>query len=317
VIALAFKVTHANVGTGVLGEGGTDPLVFFRVYSGRILKGMQLLNRNRKDKSEKIEKIFVLHGGFHSEVPYLSTGMIGAAFLRNTTTGDTLSTPSYCPVTFSSTPLPSSLRGPIVDSSNTKQAEGASSQPVHTLAGIETLPPVISYSVEAATRNQSTELEKALAMLEKEDPSLRVSRNQQAQIVLSGMGELHLEIAMSRLEREHGLQCKLLRAVIEYKETLIRARDINNVQLLNNGLPLFSMSFRVVPTIGENADTEERGKMAEVEFFCPEVKQLQILAQIAQKQLSQEGRTNSNTLAAKKGLLTVCGGGKVVVDGVE
>lgn len=282
VIALAFKVTHANIGTGVLGEGGSDPLVFFRVYSGRVLKGMQLLNRNRKDKAEKVEKMFVLHGGFHSEVPYLSTGMIGAAFLRNTTTGDTLSTPSYCPAGISTTPLGNSTPSAKVDDENA---------PVCTLAGIDSPPPVLSYSVEAATRNQSTELEKALAMLEKEDPSLRVSRNQQAQLVLGGMGELHLEIAMSRLDREYGLQCKLLRAVVEYKETLTRVREFKNVQLLNNGLPLFNMSFKVVPSV--TAELEERDKNASVSFFCPEQTTMQILAQVAQRQHAQFRETEA------------------------
>ncbi|KAH8609729.1 Elongation factor Tu GTP binding domain [Trypanosoma vivax] len=175
-VALAFKVTHA-MGP----RGQREPLVFFRVYSGKITPRTTLLNVTN-GRHETIDKLYVMHADHQVEVPQLIAGEIGAAFMRNTKTGATLySEPQHIHL-------------------YAREAQ----KEVPTLEGIDLPSPVISFSIEASCKQQVPLLEEALEELSFEDPSLRVRKNDFGQLVISGMGELHLEIVMSRLENVYG-----------------------------------------------------------------------------------------------------------------
>jgi elongation factor G len=228
-IALAFKVIH-QIGA----NGNLLPLVFFRVYSGKVSPRTRLTNNSHAQrKTELFEKLFVMHANNTVEIPVVSAGNIGAAFLPHTKTGDTL----YAPP----------LLQRLYDRSNSGNDHGGkpdpteSELPVRTLEGISAPPPAISFSIESASARQIPLLDEALKALEKEDPSLRSSKNEFGQLIISGMGELHLEIILSRLEREYQVTCKLLRAVIEYREALVNRRVVNNVMLVHNELPIMEV----------------------------------------------------------------------------
>lgn len=227
-VALAFKVMH----TLHPGKGQRLPLVFLRVYSGKITPRMQLENHSR-GKHEVVEKLYVMHANQPVEVPYLAAGQIGAAFLVHTYTGDTL------------------FAHPSLHVLQAKQhvKRGDVKEEVYTLEGIDAPPAVISFSIEAATRNQVELLKNALAELTREDPSLRVSENEQGTMVVSGMGELHLEIMMSRLTNEYQVKCRLLRAIIEYRETLRATQTTEKHVGLYNELPYAECSLELRPLL--------------------------------------------------------------------
>ncbi|KEG10264.1 putative elongation factor G2-like protein [Trypanosoma grayi] len=221
VVALAFKVTHA-----MNPKGRRQPLVFFRVYSGKLTPRSVLVNNNN-NRHENIEKLYVMHANCPVEVPHLIAGEIGAAFMQNTKTGATL------------------LRAPLHILSGDRDPASE----VFTLEGIDAPPPVISFSVEAATKQQIPLLESALQELSFEDPSLHVHKNDFGQMVLSGMGELHLEIIMSRLENEYQLKCQLLRAIIEYREVVRESVELQHVVGMYNEVPYVACSLLLRPLL--------------------------------------------------------------------
>jgi elongation factor G len=238
-VALAFKVMH----TIHPSKGQRLPLVFLRVYSGKITPRMQLDNHSR-GKREVVEKLYVMHANQPVEVPHLAAGQIGAAFLTHTFTGDTL------------------FGHPSQHMLQAKQhvKRGDVKEEVHTLEGIDAPPAVISFSIEAATRNQVELLKNALDELTREDPSLRISENEQGTVVVSGMGELHLEIVMSRLANEYQVKCRLLRAIIEYRETLRVTQAAEKIVGLFNDLPYAESSLELRPLLedGERCDPNDR-----------------------------------------------------------
>ncbi|KAH9600302.1 Transcription factor [Trypanosoma melophagium] len=220
-LALAFKVTHA-IGP----KGQRQPLVFFRIYSGKLTPKMTLIN-NTNNRHENIEKLYVMHANHQVEVPQLIAGEIGAAFMQHTTTGATL------------------FHSPKHVHFNAKDA----SKEVFTLEGIDAPLPVISFSIEAATKQQIPFLENALQELSFEDPSLCVHKNDFGQMVISGMGELHLEIVMSRLEHEYQLKCRLLRAIIEYREIIRETVELSQKVGSYNELPYIECSLVLRPLL--------------------------------------------------------------------
>ena len=162
-------------------------LVYIRVYSGQVKVGDQLLNP-RTQKKERIQKLVKMHANTREEIPVLKAGDIGAVVgLKFTGTGDTLCMTSH-PVVLESIVFPE---------------------------------PVISVAVEAKS---SADQEKMLAGLEKltrEDPSCRLRNDPETgQILLSGMGELHLDILVDRLLREHKVQANVGRPQVSYRETI-------------------------------------------------------------------------------------------------
>lgn len=169
----------------------TDPyvgqLTYLRVYSGGIKSGSRVLNvtRNRK---EKIGRILRMHANKREEIEQVSAGDIAAVLgLKFTTTGDTLSDEDY-PITLESMTVPN---------------------------------PVISITVEPKTKSDEDRLGIALAKLASEDPSLSISVHEETgQTILSGMGELHLEIIVDRLRREFGVHANVGKPQVAYRETI-------------------------------------------------------------------------------------------------
>jgi elongation factor G len=176
--ALAFKaVSDPFVGR----------LVYFRVYSGRVKVGTQVLNATR-GKRERIGRLLRMHANRREEVTEVETGDIVATLgLKNTFTGDTL-----CHY----------------------------SQPV-LLEAIRFPEPVLSVAVEPTTRADQERLGVALKRLTEEDPTFKVTYDQEAgQTIISGMGELHLEYLVDRLLTEFGVGAKVGKPRVAYKETI-------------------------------------------------------------------------------------------------
>jgi elongation factor G len=172
----------------------TDPfvgrLVYLRVYSGRIETGEQVLNSS-SSKKERFGRLLLMHAARREEIAGADTGSIVAALgLKNTFTGDTLCDPSE-PV------LLESIRFPE---------------------------PVISVAIEPKTKVDQDRMGEALQKLAEEDPTFRVIFNQETgQTIISGMGELHLDVLVRRLLSEFNVSAKVGRPRVAYKETITRA----------------------------------------------------------------------------------------------
>ncbi len=168
----------------------SDPygkLTFVRMYSGVLSKGSYVMN-STKDAKERISRLVILKADEREEVDELRAGDLGAVLgLKNTTTGDTL-----C-----------NTEDPIV---------------------LETLfipEPVISVAVEPKTKGDMEKLSKALQALSEEDPTFRVSTDQETnQTVIAGMGELHLEILVDRMLREFKVEANIGAPQVSYRETI-------------------------------------------------------------------------------------------------
>ncbi|MCK4840376.1 MAG: elongation factor G, partial [Methylococcales bacterium] len=172
----------------------TDPFVgslaFFRVYSG-VLKSGDVVYNSIKEKKERVGRIVQMHANSREEVQEVRAGDIAAAIgLKLVTTGDTL-----C-----------DLKRPIV------------------LEKIEFPEPVISIAVEPKTLADQDKMALAFAKLAQEDPSFRVSADEESgQTIISGMGELHLEIIVDRLKREFGVGANVGDPQVAYRETISSA----------------------------------------------------------------------------------------------
>jgi len=176
--ALAFKVaTDPHVGK----------ITYFRVYSGTVKTGGQVLNVN-SDKKERISRLLLMHANRRTDVQEASVGDIVAAIgLKATTTGNTLS----------------DVKHPIL------------------LEMMKFPEPVVSVAIEPKTKSDLDKLDQGLRRLSDEDPTFRVFANEETgQTVISGMGELHLEIIVDRLLREFGVQANVGSPRVAYKETI-------------------------------------------------------------------------------------------------
>jgi len=169
----------------------TDPfvgqLVFFRVYSGVVKSGDSIYNPV-KGKKERIGRILQMHANSREELKEVRAGDIAAAVgLKAITTGDTLCDPNK----------------------------------VITLERMEFPEPVISQAVEPKTKSDQEKLGIALGKLAQEDPSFRVRTDEESgQTIISGMGELHLEIIIDRLKREFSVDANVGKPQVAYRETL-------------------------------------------------------------------------------------------------
>ncbi|HRS54121.1 MAG TPA: elongation factor G, partial [Bacteroidales bacterium] len=172
----------------------SDPYVgkiaFFRIYSGQMLPGTHLLNANT-GKKEKITKLLHVHANKYNPIEYAKAGDICAAVgFKEIRTGDTLCDDKY----------------PIV------------------LESINFPEPVISIAVEPKTQADIDKLNNSLNKLAEEDPTFHVSLNQETgQTILSGMGELHLEILLDRLHREFNVDCIQGKPQVAYKEAIFNS----------------------------------------------------------------------------------------------
>jgi elongation factor G len=169
----------------------TDPFVgqltFIRVYSGVMTSGASVYNAT-KGRSERIGRLLKMHANKREEIKEVYAGDIAAAVgLKSVTTGDTICDEKH----------------PVV------------------LEAMDFPEPVITLAIEPRTKADQEKLAQGLAKLMAEDPTFRVRTDQETgQVVISGMGELHLEIIVDRLRREFGVEASVGRPQVAYKETL-------------------------------------------------------------------------------------------------
>ena len=174
----------------------TDPFVgrltFFRVYAGIVEKGATVLN-STKGKKERMGRILQMHANKREEIDQVYCGDIAAAVgLKDTTTGDTLCAED----------------APIV------------------LEQMEFPEPVISVAVEPKTKNDQEKMGIALSKLAEEDPTFRVRTDEETgQTIISGMGELHLEIIVDRMKREFKVESNVGKPQVAYRETITQSCD--------------------------------------------------------------------------------------------
>ncbi|HEX5285484.1 MAG TPA: elongation factor G [Polaromonas sp.] len=177
----------------------TDPyvgqLIFFRVYSGVVRAGDTVYNP-AKGKRERLGRILQMHANVRNEVHEVRAGDIAAAVgLKDATTGDTLCDPGH----------------------------------VIILERMSFPEPVISQAVEPKTQADQEKMGMALNRLAQEDPSFRVHTDEESgQTIISGMGELHLEILVDRMKREFGVQANVGKPQVAYRETIRQA--VNDVE---------------------------------------------------------------------------------------
>ena len=173
----------------------SDPfgkLTYFRVYSGRIEKGAELYN-STKDRKERLGRILLMHANNRQDLDVAMAGDIVAGLgFKNTTTGDTLCDRDH----------------PVI------------------LERIEIPEPVIHVAVEPKTKADQDKLGKALYSLSEEDPTFRVHTDEETgQTVISGMGELHLEVLVDRMLREFSVDASVGKPQVAYRETITQPVD--------------------------------------------------------------------------------------------
>ena len=184
----------------------TDPyvgrLTFFRVYSGKVDAGSYVYN-SRSGKKERISRLFQMHSNKQNPVEVIGAGDIGAAVgLKDIRTGDTLCDES----------------SPIV------------------LESMDFPEPVIGVAIEPKTQKDMDKLSNGLAKLAEEDPTFTVKTDEQTgQTVISGMGELHLEIIIDRLKREFKVECNQGRPQVNYKEAITKTVNLREVYKKQSG----------------------------------------------------------------------------------
>ncbi|RXG12617.1 translation elongation factor 2 (EF-2/EF-G) [Leeuwenhoekiella aestuarii] len=184
----------------------TDPFVgrlaFFRSYSGRLDAGSYVLN-NRSGNKERISRIYQMHANKQNAIDFIEAGDIGAAVgFKDIKTGDTLSDEKH----------------PIV------------------LESMDFPDPVIGIAVEPKTKADVDKLGMALAKLAEEDPTFQVRTDEASgQTIISGMGELHLDIIVDRLKREFKVEVSQGQPQVEYKEAITRVADHREVYKKQSG----------------------------------------------------------------------------------
>ena len=184
----------------------TDPFVgklaYFRVYSGTCKTGSYVLNSS-KDKKERVGRLLQMHANKRNELDEVFSGDIAAAVgFKNTTTGDTICDEQH----------------PII------------------LESMEFPEPVISVAIEPKTKASQGKMTDALAKLAEEDPTFRVRTDEETgQTIISGMGELHLEIIVDRLLREFKVEANVGAPQVAYKETYTKAVDVEGKYVPQSG----------------------------------------------------------------------------------
>jgi elongation factor G len=178
----------------------TDPFVgklcFTRVYAGTLKSGSYIYNATTGNK-ERVGRLLQMHANTREEIPEIPAGNIGAIVgLKDTKTGDTL-----CDV-----------------------------NDQFLVESIEFPEPVISISVEPKTKGDQEKMGMALSKLAEEDPSFKVKTDEEtSQTIISGMGELHLDIIVDRMKREFKVECNVGQPQVSYRETIkIAAADIEH-----------------------------------------------------------------------------------------
>ena len=184
----------------------TDPFVgklaFFRVYSGTCKSGSYILNAT-KNKKERVGRILQMHANKREELDVVYSGDIAAAVgFKSTTTGDTICDEQH----------------PVI------------------LESMEFPEPVIDVAIEPKTKGDQGKMAEALAKLAEEDPTFRAHTDHETgQTIISGMGELHLEIIVDRLLREFKVEANVGAPQVAYKETFTKAVDVDSKYAKQSG----------------------------------------------------------------------------------
>jgi elongation factor G len=167
-------------------------VVFMRIFSGTLEAGGEVLNV-RTNKKEKVARLFRIHAAKRERLEKAVAGeIVAAAGLKDATTGDTLCDP----------------KSPIL------------------LERIDTYEPVISQAIEADNASAKERLDFALGKMVEEDPTFRVKEDTETgQTIISGMGELHLEIMVDRMKREYGVQARAGKPQVVYRETVLSSGE--------------------------------------------------------------------------------------------
>ncbi len=183
---------------------GHGTMVFVRVYRGRLRRGDAVLDVNT-GRMERVGRLYEIHADDRVERDELRAGDIAAVIgLKETLTGHTLCDPA---------------------------------SPLH-LEEISVPEPVIDVAIEPKTRDDVAQLSKALQSMLREDPSLRMRFDAETgQTILSGMGELQLEVSIEKLRARHGVEVQVGRPQVAYRETLGRAVDVHHVHKKQSGGP--------------------------------------------------------------------------------
>ena len=209
--ALAFKVVDDVHGA----------MTFVRVYRGRLNQGDTVLNTNT-GRTERVARLYEIHADKHEERAMLQAGDIAAIVgLKDTLTGHTLTANT-----------PAARAHPLV------------------LEQISIPEPVIDIAVEPKTQADSQQLGKALGALAKEDPSLRVSHDAESgQTILSGMGELQLEVTLEKLRTRHHVEVSAGRPQVAYRETISKTVELTHLHKKQSGGPgqFAEVTLRIAP----------------------------------------------------------------------
>ncbi|MGE5356564.1 MAG: elongation factor G [Deltaproteobacteria bacterium] len=208
----------------------TDPYVgrlsFIRVYSGKLDAGSYVLN-TRSDKKERLSRLYQMHSNKQNPIEFVEAGDIAAAVgFKDIRTGDTLCEEKH-PVVYESMTFPE---------------------------------PVISLAVEPKSQKDLDKLGMALAKLSEEDPTFKVAYDENTnQTVISGMGELHLEIIVDRLRREFSVECNQGNPQVNYKEALTATVDhTEKLKKQTGGSGLFAqISFEIGPADPSFLESED------------------------------------------------------------
>jgi elongation factor G len=170
-------------------------LTYFRVYSGEISKGEEVYNSTKEDR-ERLGRILLMHANQREDVDVAMAGDIVAGLgFKNVTTGDTLCDRDHAVI----------------------------------LERMEFPEPVIHVAIEPKTKSDQEKLGKALKSLSDEDPTFRIRSDEETgQTVISGMGELHLEVLVDRMQREFGVEATVGKPQVAYRETI--TKEVKNVE---------------------------------------------------------------------------------------
>jgi elongation factor G len=188
------KEPFAALAFKIMTDAYVGRLTYFRVYSGKVAVGETVMNTSTS-KRERIGRLMVMHANKREEIQEATAGMIVAAVgLKDTSTGQTLSDQKH-PIELERMVFPE---------------------------------PVISVAIEPKSKADQDRLTSALSKLAEEDPTFRIRVDEETgQTIISGMGELHLEILIDRMKREFTVQANVGRPQVAYKETITQSADVN------------------------------------------------------------------------------------------
>ncbi|GAA6210694.1 MAG: elongation factor G [Methyloligella sp.] len=186
----------------IMNDPFVGSLTFARIYSGKVESGMTLIN-SVKDKKERIGRMLLMHSNDREDIKEAYAGdIVAIAGLKDVTTGDTLCIPTH----------------PVI------------------LERMEFPDPVIEIAVEPKSKGDQEKLGIALNRLAQEDPSFRVSSDEESgQTILKGMGELHLDILVDRMKREFGVEANIGQPQVAYRETITQSADVDYTHKKQSG----------------------------------------------------------------------------------